>query len=126
MKYIHMKTNQSETLANLFIEDESHYSYSDSIIMPVLKLDFNGAIISSNKPGIVFLGKLRSLSSGSSLSGILHDYPGILKPGSSTDISISLDHFVYHFSVVAFAEDGYVGFYGYKIERNVSTTGFVL
>jgi hypothetical protein len=119
-----MKTIQSESIPGMFTEDDRTTSYSDSIIMPVIKLDFNGVIISSNKPGIIFLGKLRSLSSGSSLSGLLHDYPGVLKPGSSTDISVNIHQFIYHFSVVAFDEAGYVGFYGYRIERNVSVSGY--
>jgi|GEM_PF-5064022 len=119
-----METYKTETAVVRPIPREENSSYTDCMIMPVIKLDFNGAIISSNRPGIVFLGKLRSLSSGSSLSDVLHNFPDILTPHCSTDISVSLEKFVYHFSVVSFDEAGYVGLYGYQIRRSISVTGY--
>ena len=89
----------------------------DQMVLPVIKLSFDGFLLFANSAGVEFLDVLSDYTKKSALTQLIKKYPTILNKDTNMDICIQLYETCYYFSVIAFREGGYTGIYGYRSVR---------
>ena len=85
-------------------------------MLPVFKINFDGDILYANNASLNLLHNLGTTVHRRLTNKFISDHKELLVYNANTDTLISTGNTDIHFSVVAFPEAGYIGFYAFHIE----------
>jgi hypothetical protein len=92
---------------------------TDENMFPVMKFDLDNRLIYSNVAALPLMKEWNCKINEKLPSDFVSKYPEIFHASISHmahDLSIELDDYLMHFSLVPFPEAGYIGMYGFCIE----------